>query len=111
MGRVQVSAMRSEAATTLCCALLLIGNLCDGLFTLVLLQLNLAQELNPLLRWIYESSPVSFMVAKMCLVQLGMLLLWIHRHVRSAQVGLWLGAAMYAAIVSYHVAFLARLSV
>jgi hypothetical protein len=97
------------AATSLCSILLLIGNLVDGLCTLVLLQLELAREANPLLAWVYGISPVSFMVTKLALVQTGMLMLWMHRHVRAAQLGLRVGAATYGLIVAYHVAFMARL--
>lgn len=102
----------SEAGTdgvSLCSILLLVGNLLDGLCTLVLLQLNLAHEANPLLAWIYGMSPVSFMVAKLAMVQFGMALLWMHRHVKAAQVALQLGSGAYAAVVIYHVAFVARL--
>jgi hypothetical protein len=43
------------------------------------------------------------------MVQLGLLLLWMHRHRRAAQVGLQVGAGIYAAIVIYHIAFVMRL--
>jgi hypothetical protein len=92
-------------ATSLCSVLLLVGNLVDGLCTLLLLQLDLAREVNPLLAWVYALSPVSFMVTKLGLVQSGLLMLWLHRHLRAAQVGLHVGALTYAGIVAYHVAF------
>lgn len=95
--------------TTIFAALLLLGNLLDGMFTLVLLQLNLARELNPLMDWVYRLSPVSFMVAKLALVQLGMLLLWLNRGFRAARAGLMAGAALYAGIVAHHVALVVRL--
>lgn len=95
---------------SLCSVLLLIGNLLDGLFTLVLLQLNLASEANPLLAWVYGISPVSFMVMKLAMVQSGLLLLWMHRHVKAAQVALQVSAGTYAAIVVYHIAFVVRLN-
>jgi hypothetical protein len=100
-----ISVGGSDAAISLCSVLLLVGNLVDGLCTLLLLQLNLAREVNPLLAWVYGMSPVSFMVTKLALVQSGLLLLWMHRHVRAAQVGLQVGAIAYAGIVAYHVAF------
>jgi hypothetical protein len=98
-----------DAATSLCSVLLLLGNLVDGLCTLVLLQLNVAQEANPLMAWVYGMSPVSFMVTKLALVQSGMLLLLMHRHLRSAQVALQVGAAAYGAIVLYHIAYVMNL--
>ena len=100
-----LSVVGSDAATSLCSILLLVGNLVDGLCTLLLLQLDLAREVNPLLAWIYGMSPVSFMVTKLALVQTGLLMLWMHRHVRAAQVGLQVGATAYAGIVAYHIAF------
>lgn len=94
-----------DAATNLCSVLVLVGNLVDGLCTLVLLQLNLAREANPLMAWVYGVSPVSFMVTKLGLVQFGLLLLWMQRHLLAARVGVQVGAAVYAGIVLYHVAF------
>ena len=94
-----------DTATSLCSVLVLVGNLVDGLCTLVLLQLNLAREANPLMAWVYGMSPVSFMVTKLGIVQFGLLLLFMQRHLRAARVGLQVGAAAYMWIVAYHVAF------
>jgi hypothetical protein len=85
--------------------LVLVGNLVDGLCTLVLLQLNLAREANPLMAWAYGMSPLSFMVTKLGIVQFGLLLLWMQRHQRAARVGMQVGAAAYTVIVTYHVGF------
>jgi hypothetical protein len=109
-GVLDLSVAGSGAATSVCSILLLVGNLLDGLCTLVLLQLNLAQEANPLLRWIYGMSPVSFMVMKLAMVQSGMLLLWMHRHLKAAQWALQVSAGTYAAVVVYHVVFVVRLN-
>ena len=38
-------------------------------------------------------------------------MLYMHRHVRAAQIGLQVGAALYAGIVGYHVAFVVCLHV
>lgn len=105
-----LSVAGSDSAPSVCSILLLVGNLVDGLCTLVLLQLDLAREVNPLLAWMYGMSPVSFMVGKLAMVQFGLLLLWMHRHVKAAQVALQLGAGAYAAVVLYHVAFVVRLN-
>jgi hypothetical protein len=59
--------------------LLLILNLLDGLFTLTYLQMDLAEELNPLMRVAYEHSPLSFMASKVAIVSLGLTLLCLHR--------------------------------
>jgi hypothetical protein len=99
----------SEGTSTLFAMLLLVGNLLDGLFTLVFLQLNLVRELNPFMEWVYQLSPVSFMVAKLALVQLGMLMLWLNRRFRAAELGLRVAAAVYGGIVLYHVALVVKL--
>jgi hypothetical protein len=99
-----------DTATSLCSVLVLVGNLVDGMCTLMLLQLNLAREANPLMAWVYGMSPLSFMVTKLGIVQFGLLLLWMQRHLRAARLGLQFGAVVYAVIVAYHVAFALRLA-
>src|SRR5438477_10826037 len=49
-------------------AAVLLGNFADAMITLVLLQLGQVQELNPLMRWAYQISPLAFMVAKLAVV-------------------------------------------
>jgi hypothetical protein len=90
--------------------LILVLNLMDALFTLAYLQLNLAEEANPLMSLAYRSSPVGFVVIKLAMVQLGIMILHLNRQFRAAQYALNLGAAVYAGIVSYHVAFIAHLA-
>ena len=100
-----------DAGLSTACSLLLLGNLLDGLFTFSFLQLGYVQEANPLMRWLYTGSPVGFMVFKLCVVQLGMLILWMHRCRRSAVVGLRMTAVMYGGIVAYHCSIAASLPV
>jgi hypothetical protein len=88
---------------------LILGNLLDALFTFTLLQLHVVAEANPFMRWVYEGSPLSFMVTKLACVQLGFLLLWAHRHVPAAQLAMVAGAAVYALVVAYHLSILAVL--
>jgi hypothetical protein len=90
-------------------ALLLVLNLLDGLFTLTFLQLEVAEELNPLMRVAYECSPLTFMVAKVAIVSVGLCLLCLHRTLRMSQRAIQAGAALYAIINVYHLAFLAFL--
>lgn len=85
---------------------LLVLNLIDGIFTLVFLQLGVAQELNPLMRLAYGVSPLAFMLLKVGVVELGMTVLCLHRQYRFARWALSAGAVMYAGIVVYHLAFL-----
>jgi hypothetical protein len=84
-------------------ALLIVGNLIDAVFTFTFLQLQLVAEANPLMRWAYDSSPMSFMLLKLFCVQLGVLLLWPQRHLPVAGMGIQATAGLYVAIVAYHV--------
>jgi uncharacterized protein DUF5658 len=85
----------------------LFGNLLDGLFTLTLLQLRLVSEANPLMRWMYQASPLSFMTVKLAVVQLGLVVLCLQRGNRASQLAINAGAALYAAIVCYHLTVIA----
>jgi hypothetical protein len=100
---------RSDIVLTRATALLLLGNLLDALLTFTLLQLDLVSEANPLMRWAYDSSPLSFMLLKLSCVQLGVLLLWGQRHVRAAGLAIQASAGLYAAIVAYQFSVVARL--
>ena len=89
--------------------LLLVLNLMDGLFTLTFLQLDVAEELNPLMRLAYEHSPLAFMAVKLAIVSLGLSLLCLHRSMRLSQRAIQAGAALYTVIDIYHLAFLAHM--
>jgi hypothetical protein len=84
----------------------LVGNLLDGLFTLTMLQLRMVNEANPLMRWMYQASPLSFMAAKLGIVQLGLVLLCSQRGHRTSQIAINAGAALYVAVVFYHLTIL-----
>ena len=88
-------------------ATLILGNLLDGLFTMTLLQMHLVSEANPLMRWLYEGSPLSFMATKLFCVHVGLVLLWGQRHLPAAQRAMATGAAVYAAVVLYHLSLIA----
>ena len=70
---------RGDFAIGLSPVVVLFGNLLDGLFTLTLLQLRVINEANPLMRWMYQASPLSFMAVKLGIVQLGVLMLCMQR--------------------------------
>lgn len=89
---------------------ILVLNLFDALFTLAFLQLELAEEANPLMSFAYRNSPLGFVLIKLAMVQLGIMILHLNRRFRAAQYALNLGAAVYACIVCYHVAFIANLA-
>lgn len=88
---------------------LLVLNLLDGLFTLTFLQLEVAEELNPLMRLAYEHSPLLFMLAKLVIVNAGLSLLCMHRSMTASRMAIRAGALIYAVINIYHLAFLTHL--
>ncbi|MFL5350301.1 MAG: DUF5658 family protein [Hyalangium sp.] len=88
---------------------LLVLNLLDGLFTLTFLQMDVAEELNPLMRVAYDQSPLLFMVAKLIIVNAGLSLLCLHRGLRASRLAIRAGALIYAVINVYHLAFLTHL--
>jgi hypothetical protein len=88
---------------------LLVGNLLDAVFTLTLLQLGLAREVNPLLRWIYEGSPLAFVVGKLAMVQLALLLPLRARLLRSQEMVARSGAALYFMVVLYQLGLMWQL--
>jgi hypothetical protein len=88
---------------------LLFLNLMDGLFTLTFLQLDVAEELNPLMRLAYEHSPLVFMSSKLVIVNAGLTLLCLHRAMRASRLAIRAGALIYAIINVYHLAFLTHL--
>jgi hypothetical protein len=88
---------------------LLVLNLLDGLFTLLFLQLGVAEELNPLMRVAYEQSPLFFMFSKLVIVNAGLWLLCLHRRLKASRIAIRAGAVVYGIIVVYHLAFLTHL--
>jgi hypothetical protein len=108
---VQHPRSRSDIVLRRATALLILGNLLDALFTFTFLQLNVVSEANPLMRWAYDSSPMSFMLLKLSCVQLGVLLLWAQRHLPVAGMAIRATAGLYLAIVAYHMTLMAKLPV
>ena len=101
---------RGDFTISLAPVVVLFGNLLDALFTLTLLQLRLVSEANPLMRWMYQASPLSFMASKLAIVQLGLVLLCLQRGHRTSRIAIHAGAALYATIVLYHLSVLAWLA-
>jgi hypothetical protein len=97
---------RADFTITHSSATLLVGNLLDGLFTLLFLELNVAREANPLMSWAYSGSPLLFMAAKLGLVHAGLVLLCLYRGVYRVEVVEKAGALLYGSIVCYELACL-----
>ena len=100
---------RGHFTVSLSPAVVVFGNLLDGLFTLTLLQLRLVHEANPLMRWMYQASPLSFMTVKLAVVQLGVVALCRQRGNPASRLAIKAGAVLYAAIVCYHLTVIAWL--
>ena len=86
---------------------ILVLNLLDAVFTLVLVTAGVAVEANPLMETALSRSPLAFMLAKLALVSLGILFLYRMRHHRFAALALIGSAIVYAGVVAYHVSGLA----
>ncbi len=59
---------RDEMPMTPSLVFLIVGNLLDGILTLILLQFHGGDELNPLFAHLSVASPVAFMVTKLVMV-------------------------------------------
>ena len=81
---------------------ILVLNLLDAIFTLILVTAGLAVEANPLMETALSRSPILFMLAKMSLVSLGILFLYRMRHHRFAAMAIIGSAVVYLAVVVYH---------
>ena len=100
---------RGDFTLSLSPVVVLFGNLLDGLFTLTLLQLRLVHEANPLMHWMYQASPLSFMTVKLAVVQLGLLVLCLQRSHRASRLAIDAGAALYTAVICWHLTVIAWL--
>ena len=77
-------------------------NACDSFFTLHHLQ-DGAIELNPVAAWMLTTGRVGFVVLKSVLITLPLVVLCLHKNFPLARVGLGLAAAVYTALVAYHI--------
>jgi hypothetical protein len=102
---------RADFTITHSSATLLVGNLLDGLFTLLFLEMNLAREANPLMSWAYSGSPLLFMLTKLALVHTGIVLLCFYRGLYRVDVVEKAGAVLYGSIVCYELACLCHATV
>ncbi len=80
----------------------LLGNVLDALFTSSFLSLRVAEEMNPLMRAAWVSSPLSFFAAKLTMVPLAVALLWRCENRVAAGIALRAGAVVYAAVILWH---------
>ena len=81
---------------------ILVLNLLDAVFTLILVNAGVAVEANPLMESALAVSPVSFMLAKLTLVSLGILFLWRMRTNRFAAFAIIGSVVVYTVVIAYH---------
>lgn len=81
---------------------LLVLNLLDAAFTNAFLASGLMTEANPLMRAAWESSPGVFLAAKLALVNLGTLALWMGRRRLLPAMALLVCLSAYSAVIVYH---------
>jgi len=77
-------------------------NACDSFFTLHHLQEG-AIELNPVAAWMLTTGRLGFVLMKSLLITLPLVVLCLHKNFPLARVGLGLAAAVYTALVGYHI--------
>jgi len=62
-------------------------------------------EANPIMRWLYSSPYISFIV-KMAITSIGCLILWYAKDYKIARIGSWLLLVVYSALAIYHIILL-----
>jgi hypothetical protein len=88
---------------------LVVANLTDAIITLTLLELAVVRELNPLMRWAYELSPLVFVLSKLTMVQAGLLLAALQRPSWAMPFVSRSGALLYTGVVIYQAFLIAKL--
>jgi hypothetical protein len=81
---------------------ILVLNLLDALFTLVIVGADLEKEANPMARWLLEAGTGWFIFSKAVVVALCILFLALHRAFRFVRPALWALCAFYTALLGYH---------
>lgn len=97
-----------DKATIVSSIVFLILSLLDGALTLWGLRLGVTEEVNPIMRWLIEKSPIVFMTVKLSLpVALGLLLWKIRKRSRKFVVcSLGFVLIVYAVVMVFHVYWL-----
>jgi hypothetical protein len=86
-------------------AAVLILNLLDALFTILVVVTHRAQEANPMMASLLDD-PWLFMIVKLALVSLGSYLLWRFRKRRFAVIAIFVAFLVYYFILLYHLSAL-----
>ncbi len=76
-------------------------NVGDSFFTLVHLQAG-GIELNPIAERLLQTGRFGFVFWKCLLIGVALFVLALHKNFRLARIGIWVAAASYTLLVSYH---------
>jgi Domain of unknown function (DUF5658) len=82
-------------------------NLADSYFTLVHLQAG-GVELNPVADALLRTGRIGFVLSKSVLIGVALVVLCVHKNFLMARLGLFLSAAIYTALVAYHLSLFQR---
>jgi hypothetical protein len=82
-------------------------NLADSYFTLVHLQAG-GVELNPVADALLRTGRIGFVLSKSVLIGLALVVLCVHKNFVMARIGLVASAAIYTALVIYHLSLFER---
>ncbi len=83
----------------------LVLNLLDALFTLWWVRTGLAVEANALFADLVSERPIMFVLAKLGLVSLGSIVLWLRRHHPLAVIAIFGAFLVYYLVLLYHLRF------
>lgn len=81
---------------------ILVLNLLDAVFTLVIVGADLTREANPMARWLLEAGTGWFLFSKAAVVALCILFLALHRAFRFVVPAMWALCTFYSVLLGYH---------
>jgi hypothetical protein len=87
-------------------AAVLVLNLLDAIFTIIVVVTHRAVEANPMMADLVQDSPWLFMVVKLALVSLGSYLLWKLRRRVFSVLAIFLAFLIYYFVLLYHLSAL-----
>ncbi len=90
-------------------AFTLVFNLIDTMWTMCVVLMGWAVEVNPFMARLLDQSPMLFTCVKLLLVSLGVYVLWQASQHRLARLGAYAVCSAYGCLVAYHVASLGYL--
>jgi len=82
--------------------LVFVTNLIDAALTITWVEMGIAIEANPLMKFVLELGPEWFVGCKITLILLACIILWNLRHLTAAKVVAFLSCLLYLGIVGIH---------